>query len=519
MNWYQRIQTLLQKRTFKAALVLIGLAVLAGWAISQRQSQAEPVPVEQPPVVSVTTAATFSGNSTINLIGTVRAFSEAAITSESAGRVTSVQVGLGDQISAGTVIATLENASQQASVLSAQGSYEVALAALEQSQFGNAQSQVGVGEAATGLRTAQNNAVSTIKSSYNAVEGALFNNIDQFFTNPDSNVPGLRISGQGLAGTVNDRRVFFQSRLPQAEARSRAVTTDSDLPSELAASRELLGEMINYLDTFITIFNQQDTFSRYTQEEVIGFGTRFNTTRGSLIQLQSQIDNALANLDQANDAIRRSEITVTSSNSAAAEAQVKQALGSLRSAQANLAKTIIRTPISGTVNSLDVRTGDFINSFAQIAQVANNNALEVVTFAGTNDLEVIAVGDTVQLENQYTGTVTQIAPAVNAGTGKTEVRIASETPDLQNGDSVRITKEVTQTISTDVIIPLSAVKFALQDGAVFVVENGRLVPRPVTLGTIRGGSVEILDGLSATDEFVADARGLVESTEVEVIRE
>jgi len=50
------------------------------------------------------------------------------------------------------------------------------------------------------------------------------------------------------------------------------------------------------------------------------------------------------------------------------------------------------------------------------------------------------------------------------------------------------------------------------------VEEGRLTPRAVTLGTIRGGSVEILAGLEATEEFVADARGLVEAAEVEVIR-
>jgi len=167
---------------------------------------------------------------------------------------------------------------------------------------------------------------------------------------------------------------------------------------------------------------------------------------------------------------------------------------------------------------MDIRMGDFINSFTQVAEVANNNALEVVTFAGEKDREVISVGDSVLIENKFNGTITEIAPAVDAGTGKTEVRIASESPDLQNGDSVRITKLVDSTVSNEVIIPLSAVKFALSDGAVFIIQNNRLVARPVNLGTIRGGSVEILAGLTADEEFVADARGLVEATIVEIIR-
>jgi HlyD family secretion protein len=223
-------------------------------------------------------------------------------------------------------------------------------------------------------------------------------------------------------------------------------------------------------------------------------------------------------LQSAEEGLERAQLAAAGSTNSAADAQVKQALGSLRSAQATLAKTIIRTPISGTVNSLNIRTGDFINSFTQVAEVANNNALEVVTFAGEKDRDVITVGDTVMIEDRIIGTITEVAPAVDSATGKTEIRIASESKDLQNGDTVQITKQVEGSVTTDVIIPLSAVKFALSDGSVFVVENNLLVPRLVKLGVVRGGSVEIISGLSVDEQFVADARGLVESTEVEVIR-
>ena len=518
MNWYNKAKLWLRRKAVRGALLIIILLIAAYFAVSTRNGATEEIATELLPVVTVTTAEGFAGASTINLIGIVRAFSEASVTAEKTGRVTSVRVGLGDQIAAGSIIATIENASEQASVLSAQGSYDAALASLEQSRVNIAQSQVGTSESGTRLRTAQNNAVSVIQTSYNSAEGAIFNNVDQFFTNPDGFVPGLRISGQGFAAQLNEQRVAFQTILPAAERRTRAVTVTSDLPVELEAARALLAQTINILDTFSTVFNQQEVFNRYSQEEVVGFGTSFNAVRGSLIQQQSQIDAAIAGLDAARDGIARAAITVDGSTTAAAEAQVKQALGSLRSAQANLAKTVIRTPISGTVNSLSIRTGDFVNSSSQVAEVANNNALEVVTFVGEKDRAVINVGDTLQIEGRFAGTVTEIAPAVDTGTGKTEVRVASESEDLQNGDTVRITKQVESTVITDVIIPLSAVKFALSDGSVFMVVDGKLTPRSVTLGTIRGGSVEILGGLAADEEFVADARGLVEATEVEVIR-
>ena len=67
-----------------------------------------------------------------------------------------------------------------------------------------------------------------------------------------------------------------------------------------------------------------------------------------------------------------------------------------------------------------------------------------------------------------------------------------------------------------VFIPLSAVKFEIEDGYIFTVENNTLVQKPVELGVVRGGSVEVVSGLSQADEFVLDARGLLADTEVEV---
>jgi RND family efflux transporter MFP subunit len=293
------------------------------------------------------------------------------------------------------------------------------------------------------------------------------------------------------------------------QAYLRAANSNYEVTEALQITKEAVGSTLDLVELFITIFKDDEDVVRTD---------KFSNLRSLLINTQLALNNERTALESALDTVTRAQLGANESNSSAANAQVKQALGSLRAAQANLAKTIIRTPISGTVNSLDIRTGDFVNSFAQVALVANNNALEIITFIGENDREVFAIGDTVTLDGQYDGTVTRIAPAVNAGTGKTEVRIASESQDLQNGDSVRVNKEVAGDTISQVIIPLSAVKFALNDGSVFVIEDNKLVDRPVTLGTVRGGSVEILDGLSITDEFVADARGLVAATEVEVIR-
>lgn len=512
MSMYNKVRPWIGRKSVRGALVVAILAlVLVGIYVSGR-GQAETEIESLPPVVSITTAQQYAGQSIINLIGTVRAFSEAAVTAERAGRVTSVRVGLGDTVTAGQIIATLENASEQAAVLQAEGSYEAALAA-------SAQSSVGTAEANTRIRTAQNSAITNVKTAFTTVEGIVVNNIDQFFSSPDTSVPGLKIDGSGNTAVLNSTRVQFQSLLPEWQSRVNTVSPDSDIDTEIAYALAQVQRTLIFVDTFISTFNNQGRNGRYTETELQSFGTTFNGLRNSLIQTQALLDSTQTELANARDALARAELAASGGTTSAADAQVKQALGSLRAAQATLAKTIIRTPITGTVNILSVRTGDFIGAQSQIAEVANNNALEVVTFVGENDRNLISVGEEVLIENAFKGIITEIAPAVDAATGKTEVRIASESDTLQNGDSVNLVRTVAaDSVQSDrVVVPLSAIKFQITDGLLFVIENNVLVTRPVTLGTIRGGSVEITEGLTADEAFVIDARGLVEGTVVEAV--
>jgi RND family efflux transporter MFP subunit len=200
------------------------------------------------------------------------------------------------------------------------------------------------------------------------------------------------------------------------------------------------------------------------------------------------------------------------------DAQVTQALGSLRAAQANLAKTIFRSPISGTVNELNVQLGDFVGSFDQIALVANNNALEVVSFVGDLERDQLVEGDVVSIDGSATGTITTIAPSIDAETRKTEVRIATDNQSISNGDTVRITKNSeAENRLTQILLPLSAIKFEAADGFVMQVDaDGVVTQKSVTLGPIRGSLVEVTSGLEATEQFIEDVRGLTAGTRVSV---
>ncbi|MEK7638899.1 MAG: HlyD family efflux transporter periplasmic adaptor subunit [Patescibacteria group bacterium] len=513
MNFIERLKPWWGRKSIRGALIILLLLGIAAtlFYIKTSTPPAEPT-AHSLPIVEVSTAAELSNQQAISLIGTVRAFTEVAVTSERAGRLVAVNATLGQSIPAGFVIATLENASERASVLQAEGVYEAAVAA-------SAQSTIGVSEAETTLQNAENNALTTLHSTLNTVNGAVVNYIDSFFSAPNTPIPGLKISGRGNTEFLNNERVEYQSLLSVWQSHLDTLTIENDLTTELHYAGEVVDRTIKIVDTFITVFNTQENSDRtYTDAELQTFSTNFTTLRSSLLTTQNEIDTSITELQSAADAVRRAEVAASGGNTSAADAQVKQALGSLRAAEANLAETIFRSPIAGTVNELHVRAGDFINSFTQVAKVANNNALEIVTYVGEQERALLDIGDTVIVNDGVEGKITQIAPAVDAATGKVEVRIAMETTVIKNGDTVTITKAIDaeEEEVQIVLVPLSAVKFEAENGFIFVVENSKLKAKAVTLGPIRGGSIEIENGLGVAEPFVVDARGLLDGTEVEV---
>ncbi len=503
----QKLYTWYGMRTVLAVLAVLIIVSTFGIVKMFGGSSAteSPVLIDTTPLVETTTVANSATESSISFIGTVEALDRAVIESEASGRVTRVNVALGDQVAAGSIIAQLENASQAAAVLQAEGVYEAALAAA-------AQSDIGVDESATNLNNAKTTAVSTIKSAFNTINNILVSDIDSYFNQPQSPAPKLVIAGKGSTRTLEIQRVAVGDMMADWKSDVDGVTVDSDLANALGTSLQNVDEILDMVDTFLIIFKEDENSSRTND---------FTAIRTTILNTQLALENAITGLTSALDSVRRAALAASGGSSSASDAQIKQALGSLRSAQANFAKTIIRTPIAGTVNKIDVQAGDFISSFEQVAIIANNDALEISIFVGENDLANISVEDEVLIEDSEIGVVTNIAPAVDPVTLKSEVKVATESTNLTTGNTVTVSlknSELLGKADAPLLVPLTAVKFTADAGSMFTVSSdGILESRAVLIGPISGSFVTITEGIDKDTEFVVDVRGLSAGQSVEVM--
>lgn len=486
-------------------IVFIGYKMFSGGAPEVEEVTA---PVTEVTVLSVDE---LGASASFDTVGKVEAVSEANLQTEAGGRITAVNVKVGDAVSAGAVLATIENSAQRAALVQAQGSYEAALAA-------SAQSGVGVDEAGTALASAKNNAVSTYRQAYNSVNSIVFGNIDTFFSNPNGQVPGLRIDGN--ATQMNSERIAFQTILPEWQSRSNTINANSNLVAELGYAKGQVERTISFVDAFISIFNQPGRVGGYTEAELQSYSASFTTLRANLINTRSSIDAALAGISSAEDAVRRAELSASGGQVSASDAQVKIALGSLQAAQSNYQKTIVRSPIQGVVNAFYLKTGDYTSPGQPAGIVANNNGLQIKTFVNEADSANLNVGDTVTIEGGASGVITAKAAALDPTNGKVAVVIGVN-PDsgLTNGATIKVTfSQISEVKTTDrILVPLAALKITPEGSFVFTVsEEDTLVAVPVTQGQLFGDNIEILSGVTKETRIVTDARGLKEGQVVTI---
>jgi HlyD family secretion protein len=240
----------------------------------------------------------------------------------------------------------------------------------------------------------------------------------------------------------------------------------------------------------------------------------------ALASARTGVNSVLSSIASARAGLRSGTVSATAS----ADASVKQALGSLRAAQAALERTVVRAPIGGTVNFLPIRVGDYVTPMQHVATVAQNGALEIVAYVSEDNRDLLVAGGEVMIDGAYEGIVTSVAPALDPTTKQIEVRIAvtGET-ELVSGQSVHIAlpdlapTETAAEPEGPVLLPLAAVKLRAGDRIVFSVgEDSRLVAHQVEVGEVRGDRIEIRTDLLKDLRIVEDARGLSEGEAVRV---
>lgn len=490
---------LTKKQRILASVFGILIVSISGYFVFNTKKATEGIPPERQVVLREVGDLSLEG-SQISAVGSVESTSGATIRAERSGVITRLNYSLGDYVYAGGVIAEMENSAERAGVVQAQASYDKVKKGVRTEQMTILEGQSDVSK--TGALTA-------ILNAYSSADSAIRASADKLFTNPQSLNPQLSVSvADSQAKTdVENARVAMNDILKREKEMSNSLNSSSDLNSEFNQADLEMRKVRDFLDMLVHALNSAISTTQFPDSALVAYKSEISGARSS-------VTGAISSLSSAKQGLTVGVKTLEQSVNGAEPEDLTLSRAGLSVAQANLEKTIIRAPLSGNLNSLSLKRGDFVQAYTPVASIANNGSLEMVAYLNEQDASLVKVGQSVKINNENSGVVTKIAPALDSLTKKIEIKIAIvDGGKLVNGQSANISIPVSKdkiiSNNQSISIPLSSLKILSDRMVIFTVDSeNKLVSHDVKIGRLLGDRVEILSGLTNDMKIVEDARGL-----------
>ena len=259
------------------------------------------------------------------------------------------------------------------------------------------------------------------------------------------------------------------------------------------------------------------------QSQAGGAAAQVAGAQAALAQAQRQLESART-LHQAG---AMSEISYRAAETqvAAARAQVAAARAGATGANEQASRTRVVAPLSGRVSARPVQSGEAVSVGAVIVTVVDSRQLELKGQVPVDQAAAVRQGQPVEFTlnsdpgRTYQGTVARVDPMADPGTRQVGVTLRLPNPDgaLIGGlfASGRVLTGVTRSA---VAVPAAAVRTAGNESFVWVVKDGRVERRVVTLGERdeSRGLVSVAAGLSTGEQVVAVPGEIQEGARVQM---
>lgn len=218
-----------------------------------------------------------------------------------------------------------------------------------------------------------------------------------------------------------------------------------------------------------------------------------------------------ANAERTNNLMSKGAGTQKSVDEATSELGIAEA--ALNLAQANLAKTRITAPFSGTLGLRMVSVGEYMNPGQAIFTLSRIDPLYVDFSVPQTELAILKQGTPVSIrtdafpDEDFAGRILAIDPKLDDASRAVSVRaeVANADGRLKPGLFIEVEIDAGK-IDNAVVVPEQALVARGDRVFVYALVDGKAEMKPVKTGLRQAGKVQIVDGLAVGETVVTDGQ-------------
>ena len=236
-----------------------------------------------------------------------------------------------------------------------------------------------------------------------------------------------------------------------------------------------------------------------------------DSARAQIEIAQRQFDNNKALVNQG--FISKTALDTSSSNLVSAQANHQATMASVEMAKKSMDDTVLRSPISGQVSQRLAQPGERVAIDARVLEIVDLSRIELeATLSATDSIDV-RIGQSAMLQIEgasqpVASKVVRINPSAQAGSRGVVVYLAiANAAGLRQGLFAQGTLGTAQRSS--LALPLTAVRTDKPMPYVQMVENGKVVHRPVELGVRGDSGGETMVAITGVTENSSVIRGAI----------
>jgi HlyD family secretion protein len=485
-------------------------------------------------------------NKSLTVVGTVEPVSDASVAFQVGGKVATVTATVGQNVTAGQSLATLDTTALSETVSSAQSTFSSAEAKLTQDE----NSQTGSTSPSTTTTTTPSHSTSTGPGNGGTNTGTNTATItqdqntlttDEATTNADQQQEAADLAQATAACGAGAGSGGPPPSTSTTTSTSTSTTTSTTAPSSntsacTAALQKVSSDQQQVSTDEATVAKDESALAKALGDTSSPSPTGAGGTGGTGTPTGTsgaggQGSHALSAASSGTPSSGNSNPSGSSSPSGSSGAgsngsgaasdtpqQIAEDQAAIDTAQANLIEAQqalngaqLTSPINGTIVSIGLAVGDTVSAGSSTAVIViiGTHSFEVSATLTSSQVAAVKVGATASvsvdgLTTTTNGTISQVGPVQSTSSGYTYpvvVSLPSSVQGLFAGSSANVTIATGQ-VSDVVAVPTSAVITQGSRSYVEMLDNGALTNKTVHLGMVGGVYTEVLSGLSVGQSVV-----------------